>query len=355
MPREHRIEQPSLPGKVHSLGGHPAEPVDVPLGMSGTVLGDPSRLTHGTTLTGLAYRSGGVALFNTMRLVFMATSVETAMVTHHGSTAMSPVTGVLALGGFKQGHPVSGRAALNHHQVLASASRMAVLDLLRLRAQPLGVGEVALHVGLHLNTVRSHLDLLVDSGYAIRRTEAPSGPGRPRVVYEATAAPEGEGSYRLLAEILAQYVAANSERPGDAAVEAGRSWAGSAVRSWNGRQGKHKAGAPLLAEDAVITQVVRMLGDIGFAPELSADGTSIYLHRCPFRELAQSQPDVVCGAHLGMIQGALAEIGAPVAATRLIPFVEPGLCVTTLTRLPGQPAEAVSPAGAGPPDGPGRR
>jgi DNA-binding IclR family transcriptional regulator len=58
---------------------------------------------------------------------------------------------------------------LNHHQVLASASRMGVLDLLRLRAQPLGVGEVAQHVGLHLNTVRSHLDLLVDSGYAIRR------------------------------------------------------------------------------------------------------------------------------------------------------------------------------------------
>jgi len=69
--------------------------------MSGTVLGDPPRLTHGTTLTGLASRTGGVASFNTVGLVSMATSVETAMVTHHGNTAMSPVTAVLALGGFK--------------------------------------------------------------------------------------------------------------------------------------------------------------------------------------------------------------------------------------------------------------
>ena len=69
--------------------------------MSGTVLGDPPRLTHGTTLTGLASRTGGVASFNTVGLVSMATSVETAMVTHHGNTAMSLGPGVLALGGFK--------------------------------------------------------------------------------------------------------------------------------------------------------------------------------------------------------------------------------------------------------------
>ena len=80
-----------------------------------------------------------------------------------------------------------------------------------------------------------------------------------------------------------------------------------------------------------------MLGDSGFAPEVSADGTSINLHRCPFRELAVSHQDVVCGAHLGIIQGALADLGGMVSATRLLPFVTPGLCVTTLTR-PASPA-----------------
>ena len=49
--------------------------------------------------------------------------------------------------------------------MLACTSRMAVLELLRSRAQPLGVAEIARRVGLHQNTVRSHLDLLVHSGY----------------------------------------------------------------------------------------------------------------------------------------------------------------------------------------------
>jgi len=207
---------------------------------------------------------------------------------------------------------------------------MAVLELLRSCAQALGVSEVAQHVGLHQNTVRSHLDLLVDSGYAVRRGEAPKGPGRPRMVYEATAAPAGERDYRLLAEVLAQHVLATSERPGEAAITAGRSWAG--LTGQRQHLGAAAVAAPQISEEAAVAAVVRLLGDTGFAPELSADRTAINLHRCPFRELAESNPEVVCGAHLGMVQGALAELGAPVSATRLIPMVQPDLCIATLSR-----------------------
>jgi len=222
----------------------------------------------------------------------------------------------------------SDRSAPSYHQVLASASRQAVLELLRSRAQPLGVGEVARHVGLHQNTVRFHLDLLVDAGYAIRRSDAPKGPGRPRVVYEATDATDGERNYRLLAEVLAQHIVTTSPRPGEAAASAGRTWAGSTKRR---HLGAGAVTAPISA-DAAIAEVVRMLGDIGFAPEVSSDATAINLRRCPFRELAESNPEVVCGAHLGMIQGALAEMGAPVSATRLLPMVQPDLCIATLKR-----------------------
>lgn len=247
------------------------------------------------------------------------------------SAAISPSPRSPTRGNHMVAAPAPGHSGISDHKVLASISRMAVLDLLRSRAEPLGVGEVAQHVGLHQNTVRSHLDLLVDAGYAIRRSEAPRGPGRPRSVYEATAAPDGERNYRLLAEVLAQHLVATNERPGEAAVNAGRSWAGSNAPRQHG-DGPGTADSPPISEDAAIAAVVRMLGDSGFAPELSADGTSINLHRCPFRELAASNPDVVCGAHLGIIQGALAGLGTLVSATRLLPFVTPGLCVTTLTR-----------------------
>lgn len=223
------------------------------------------------------------------------------------------------------------RSDPSHHKVLASPSRVAVLQLLRSRAHSLGVAEVAQHLGLHQNTVRSHLGILVDSGYVVRRSEAPSGPGRPRLVYAATAAPDHERNYQLLAEVLAQHMVATSERPGEAAVTAGRRWAGSAEQQQSGVSFTRAVGLPI-SEEAAIGEVVRLLGDTGFAPEVSADGTYINLHRCPFRELAMTHPDVVCGAHLGVIQGALAELGTMVSATGLLPFVTPGLCVTTLSR-----------------------
>ena len=223
----------------------------------------------------------------------------------------------------------------NRHQVLASVSRTALLELLRSGRGPWGVGQVAEQVGLHPNTVRSHLDLLVKSGYAVRHAEAPRGPGRPRMVYEATAAPDDGTNYRLLAEVLARHLIATSERPGEAAVSAGRDWATSVGVGLG-----VVPGDPVISEQDAVAAVVRMLADSGFVPEVSADGTVINLHHCPFRELALSHPEVVCGAHLGIIQGALAELGAPVQATRLVPFVEPDLCVTTLT--PG-PTDGASP------------
>ena len=56
----------------------------------------------------------------------------------------------------------------------------------------------------------------------------------------------------------------------------------------------------------------------------------ILLHHCPFREVAESNQRVVCAVHLGMLKGALAEMGAPLQATRLEPFVKPTLCIAHL-------------------------
>lgn len=210
------------------------------------------------------------------------------------------------------------------HAVLAGASRAAVLDLLRRSEHPLGVAEVAEAVGLHANTVRTHLDLLVETGYAARDTEAPRGPGRPRVVYRATSTTDDGRNYRLLAELLARYLVATNEHPGDAAIEAGRRWAKNVPL--------RVGGTGDAGDTEGLGRVLDLLADAGFAPEMGQDGSSIYLHSCPFRELAQSQRDVVCGAHLGIIQGALAEVDPQVQAPALLPFVEPDLCVASLTR-----------------------
>ena len=77
----------------------------------------------------------------------------------------------------------------------------------------------------------------------------------------------------------------------------------------------------------------RLLDDIGFQPTMHGDPAAdaeVHLHHCPFREVAESAEDVVCALHLGLMQGALQEMQAPVAATSLEPFVRPDLCVAHL-------------------------
>lgn len=214
------------------------------------------------------------------------------------------------------------------HRLPPGARRQALLALLREHDDGLPVAELAPLAGLHPNTVRAHLEALVRSGHATRRTESRGTRGRPREIYSATNAPEGDRRYQLLAQMLMTRLATMAQDPQAQAVEAGREW-GARVA-----QPADDASAGGTAPDdvrAALAPVVRMLQDTGFAPRLSADGTAIELHHCPFRELAEQQPEIVCGVHLGLMQGALERLGTPVAATRILPFVQPDLCLTELS------------------------
>lgn len=50
----------------------------------------------------------------------------------------------------------------------------------------------------------------------------------------------------------------------------------------------------------------------------------------PVREAAANNREVVCGVHLGLMQGLLSELNAPITAHQLDAFVEPSLCITRL-------------------------
>lgn len=241
------------------------------------------------------------------------------------------------------------------------ARRAALLESLRAHDRPLSVAELAPLVGLHPNTVRAHLDVLVRTGEVSRRSDARNTPGRPRELYEATGVATGDRNYRLLAQVLAGRLAELADDPAREAVTAGRHWAekqdddgttaGQGGVAGQGRgpgvAGQRLAGPADSVPDAVpepadpadpLVPVLRMLRASGFAPELSPDGSEILLHHCPFLELAVDQPEVVCGAHLGIIQGALE--GTGVAATRILPFVQPHVCVTELRPGSAAPEES---------------
>jgi predicted ArsR family transcriptional regulator len=225
------------------------------------------------------------------------------------------------------------------HRVLASVSRVAVLEVLRRAGRPLGVQDLADTMGLHANTVRKHLDLLLEFGHVTRLRDESGRPGRPRQVYALATPPQAVGpeqrNYRLLASILTSYLRGGDD-PQAAALEAGRRFGAELVEPPPG--GPSTAGDTKPDTPATLDRVIRMLDAIGFQPQLTADRSAIRLHHCPFHELAEDQPDIVCRIHLGLIQGALQQLGAPAEAMRLIPFVTPRLCVVEVGPPPPQPA-----------------
>jgi predicted ArsR family transcriptional regulator len=205
-------------------------------------------------------------------------------------------------------------------------SRARVLDLLRAASSPLGVQEAADRTGLHPNTARFHLDGLVEAGLATREPQVRATPGRPSVAYRAAdGGPAGGRRYRLLAEMLTSLIAGIMPEPGKAAEEAGREWGAYLTEQPPPYQRP--------GDGEAVEKLAAIMEELGFAPQAVADGKQyrLCLHQCPFREVAQRHQDVVCSLHLGLMQGALARMRAPVTADRLEPFAEPSLCIAHLT------------------------
>jgi predicted ArsR family transcriptional regulator len=122
--------------------------------------------------------------------------------------------------------------------------------------------------------------------------------------------------YAGLATALALGLERSSESPRDEAVQAGEAW------------GRTLAAQVTDTTDAA-GRVMRVLERMGFAPRRSEPGV-VRLTRCPLLQAARAHPDVVCGVHLGIVQGVLAESHAVSASAGLEPFAEPGACLLTL-------------------------
>jgi predicted ArsR family transcriptional regulator len=213
---------------------------------------------------------------------------------------------------------------LRRHRALADPSRAKILAEL-VDDGALDARELASRVGLHVNTVRVHLNALVDAGLAASETLPPEGRGRPRLVYRAVAVELEEGRrYRLLAEILTALVARFGSEAAAQLEEIGEAW------------GHYLVDSPppyaTVPDEEAVGRLVALLAEVGFQPELQPGrrARKLLMRPCPFLELARRHQEVVCPIHLGLIRGALAELGATTSATRLEPFVRPDLCVAHL-------------------------
>lgn len=201
-----------------------------------------------------------------------------------------------------------------YHAVLASSTRRRILLVLQASTTAPTAHDLANRLGLHVTTVRFHLDQLEDVALVARQPGAGHRRGRPSIRYRATHTEVGRARDELL-DAFVQILADDGE-PGRAqSIRAGRRWADL---------------LPDRAGDAD-TAICDVLARLGFDPE--PDGDSIRLRACPFREEARRHPDVVCQVHLGLAQRLAERAGeGDAGAVELVPFAEPELCLITLPR-----------------------
>lgn len=211
-------------------------------------------------------------------------------------------------------------------------TRRRVLAALQDATAPLSAAEVARPLGLHPNSVRFHLDALVGSGMAHRAAAERTTVGRPSIVYAASAAaPQvAPRSYRTLAQVLVRHLQ-EQEQPQAAAEAAGALW-GRELASTASAATVHRPATRGEAERAVVTG----LESAGFRSQAvrSGAGTRVDIRPCPFLELAEADGPVVCSVHSGLMAGLLAELDAPLALERLVPFATPETCVAQLAPRP---------------------
>jgi len=195
----------------------------------------------------------------------------------------------------------SAERRLDLLKTLGDNTRYAIYLELARSAKPLSTAEIAESLGLHSNTVRPHLERMRDVGLLEARPDTSGAVGRPQKLYSIAPDSPSLGLeppvFPMLARMLIG-VAREAGVGGELAAVAGRD---------EGRRLAHRRGdvdAP--GADAA----VRMLDELGFDPARvdSDDVATIAFTHCPFADMAETNPDLICSLHRGMLEGFVAEI-----------------------------------------------
>lgn len=196
---------------------------------------------------------------------------------------------------------------------ISSYSRVRILHLLfeataaHGRAQ-LTIDELCEATGLHANTVREHLQRLIEGGYVIPTIEHRTTRGRPRTLYSAaTGTPEASSP-------VARDKVAEAARRGDM-MRRVLSEQDSAL----GREATNQLDA-----------LIEHLEESGFEPVVDEDELTVDLAPCPHVVSRPEDRAILCQVHLGLMQGVLTQAGGPVATHCVRAAARPEDCTVQL-------------------------
>jgi predicted ArsR family transcriptional regulator len=182
--------------------------------------------------------------------------------------------------------------------VLDDPARRASYLAVRTAGHPLTRAEVADEVGISVRLAAFHLEKLLSEGFLEATYEGheksvavghPAKRYRPTDLQLEVSIPPRR--YDLAAEILAEALDAEALDPpleslGEVAAEYGRQI---------GRRTRSRKGG---------SRILTALDVIGYEPATSGD--EVVLRNCPFRQVAQARPEIICRMNLAFVAGVLA-------------------------------------------------
>lgn len=192
-------------------------------------------------------------------------------------------------------------------RALGDPTRYGVFTYVAEAGAPVDVAELTAHFGLNHNAIRQHLAKLVEAELLVETSAAPTGRGRPRLLYALDPSAESRwgvtGPYERLAMLLTEVV-----RSGATPQEVGR------------RAGLRQRLGHRAASNEPSAAFADVMDRQGFDPVVTQRGTDIEvtLQTCPFASAVLTDPDTVCELHLGLARGVAEAVGGLVV-DELIP------------------------------------
>jgi predicted ArsR family transcriptional regulator len=196
---------------------------------------------------------------------------------------------------------------------ISSYSRVRILHLLFEASAGDGRAELTIEqlceaTGLHANTVREHLQRLIEGGYVLQSSEHRTTRGRPRTLYSAAMGTPGASS------AVARDKVAEAARRGDL------------MRRVLAEEDSELGREATYQLDALIEH----LEESGFEPIVDEGELTVDLAPCPHVVSRSEDRAILCQVHLGLMQSVLTQAGGPVATDCVRAAARPEDCIVQL-------------------------
>jgi predicted ArsR family transcriptional regulator len=195
---------------------------------------------------------------------------------------------------------------------------------------PVGIDAICEATGLHPNTVRPHLDVLLAAGRIARERGHSVGRGRPPWQYLAVETEDMKQRRKLAEALLDQLHGAESA---DIADGAARRWAAQLMP-------EHRP-APAPDPDAAVDAAGDAMASLGFEVSITPTRDRMDLRGCPYVDLVAERPQI-CDIHAALLQQLLQAGGQPIELDRLDVYPRPGVCTAHLRRSDQRPIRTIT-------------